>query len=253
MDNKCLFRALTKDDVEVRVQSCNDKGFILLLYKNARVDQNILDETFGNFGWQVKYEEFKGNLYCSIGIKDKESGEWIWKANCGTESNTEKEKGEASDSMKRSGFCWGIGRELYTCPKIKINGNVKKDFKGKDTPIYYEFDVVDMQVSDTLPRKITKLHIIGKTMDGGKYREDTLLDFNLNKKSNNNVSSQQGAKESPKQELSLEVAKRMEVKTRSGQVMLLGDLDEEHLSALIPYKQYTEAVNLILESRKNGN
>ena len=84
-----IFRKLTANDVEARVQSCDENGFTLLLYKNARVDQNILDETFTPFGWQNKYEEFKGNMYCSIGIKN-EAGEWVWKSNCGTESNTEK-------------------------------------------------------------------------------------------------------------------------------------------------------------------
>ena len=118
---EALFRKLTENDVEARVQSADENGFVLLIYKNARVDQNILDETFTPFGWQNKYEDVKGNLYCSIGVKTAE-GEWIWKSNCGTESYTEKEKGEASDAFKRAGFNWGIGRELYTSPKIKIKG-----------------------------------------------------------------------------------------------------------------------------------
>ena len=171
-----IFRKLTANDVEARVQSCDESGFVLLLYKNARVDQNILDETFTPFGWQNRYEEFKGNMYCSIGIKN-ENGEWIWKSNCGTESNTEKEKGEASDSFKRAGFNWGIGRELYTAPKTKIKGHTKKvNRNGKDAwvPEYYAFDVVEMEVSDELPRRITALTIIGKSMEGG-YHEDEIF------------------------------------------------------------------------------
>lgn len=172
-----IFRKLTANDVEVRVKSCDENGFLLLLYKNARVDQNILDETLTPFRWQNKYEELKGNIYCSIGIQDDVTGEWIWKSNCGTESNTEKEKGEASDSFKRAGFNWGIGRELYTAPKIKIKGHTKKVNRGgKDTwvPEYYEFDVVEMVVSDELPRRITELTIVGLSMEGG-FHEDEIF------------------------------------------------------------------------------
>jgi hypothetical protein len=169
-----LFRKLTANDVEARVQSANESGFVLLIYKNARVDQNILDETFTPFGWQNKYEEVKGNLYCSIGIKTT-NGEWIWKSNCGTESHTEKEKGEASDAFKRAGFNWGIGRELYTAPKTKIKGHtILKD--GKYVPEYYSFDVERLEVSEELPRRITALTIVGKSMQGG-YHEDCIFDW----------------------------------------------------------------------------
>lgn len=171
---EALFRKLTANDVEARVQSADKDGFVLLIYKNARVDQNILDETFTPFGWQNKYEEVKGNLYCSIGIRTA-INEWIWKSNCGTESYTEKEKGEASDAFKRAGFNWGIGRELYTAPKTKIKGHtVQKD--NKYVPEYYAFDVVRLEVSDELPRRITALTITGKSMQGG-YHEDTIFEW----------------------------------------------------------------------------
>lgn len=110
------FRDLKADEIDCRVQSVKPKGCILLLYKNARCDMNILDETVGSEHWQRKHYECKGNLFCEIGIYDESTGEWIWKGDCGSESNTEKEKGEASDSFKRAGFNWGIGRELYTAP-----------------------------------------------------------------------------------------------------------------------------------------
>jgi hypothetical protein len=171
---EALFRKLTANDVEARVQSADENGFVLLIYKNARVDQNILDETFTPFGWQNKYEEVKGNLYCSIGIKT-EYGDWIWKSNCGTESYTEKEKGEASDAFKRAGFNWGIGRELYTSPKIKIKGHTVER-NGKYVPEYYSFDVVQLEVSDELPRRITALTIMGKSMQGG-YHEDCVFEW----------------------------------------------------------------------------
>ena len=111
-------RSLRPDEIEVRVGTVGEKGVSMLLYKNARVDRQILDETFGQMNWQCRYSEHKGNLFCSIGVYDEKKGEWVWKEDCGTESMTEKEKGEASDAFKRAGFRWGIGIELYTSPFI---------------------------------------------------------------------------------------------------------------------------------------
>lgn len=146
------FRDLTAEDIECRVAQCNPNwGVQLLLYKNARVDMNILDETVGNENWQNKFYECKGNLYCSLGINvnfDKPDKEplWIWKDDCGSESNTEAEKGEASDARKRSGVAWGIGRELYTAPKFiyfKPEDVTWKDGKCKDT-----FSVVSLTIEN---------------------------------------------------------------------------------------------------------
>lgn len=114
------FRVLKPEEIECRVGSINEKGLTLLLYKDARVDQNILDETVTPFGWQRKHYELKGNIYCSVGIKSDVKDEWIWKDDAGSESVTEKVKGEASDSFKRACFNWGIGRELYSAPFIYI-------------------------------------------------------------------------------------------------------------------------------------
>lgn len=108
-------RALRPDEIEVRVGQVFEKGVSMLLYKNARTDMAILDEVYGANMWQCDYKEVKGNLYCGIAVFDND---WVWKWDCGTESNTEKEKGEASDAFKRAGFRWGIGRELYTAPFI---------------------------------------------------------------------------------------------------------------------------------------
>lgn len=121
------FRDLRADEVDCRVSTVSDKGISLLLYKDARCDMRILDEN--NLKWQRKHYECKGNLFCSVGIYDEELKEWIWKDDCGTESYTEKEKGESSDSFKRACFNWGIGRELYTAPFIWIP---TKDKDGKD-------------------------------------------------------------------------------------------------------------------------
>ena len=124
-------RALKPDEIEVRVGTVGAKGVTMLLYKNARVDMTVLDETYGEFGWMCDYKEIKGNMYCGIAVLNEASGEWVWKWDCGTESNTEKEKGEASDAFKRAGFRWGIGRELYTAPFIWLTVATVQNPNGK--------------------------------------------------------------------------------------------------------------------------
>ena len=102
-------RLLRADEIECRIAVLNEKGLSLLLYKDARVDQKILDETFGVFGWKRSHQCIDGNLYCTVEIRDKETGEWIAKQDVGTTNYAEKEKSQASDSFKRACFNWGIG------------------------------------------------------------------------------------------------------------------------------------------------
>ena len=113
-------RLVTAGEIDCRIGNTTDKGASILLYKDARVDMRILDETYGSMNWQRRHEVVNGNLFCTIEVWDAEKGCWVSKQDVGTESFTEKEKGEASDSFKRAGFNWGIGRELYTAPFIWI-------------------------------------------------------------------------------------------------------------------------------------
>ena len=118
--NENKVRMLKADEIECRVAAVNENGLSLLLYKDARVDQKILDETFGPFGWKRSHQCIDGKLYCTVEIKDSETGEWIGKQDVGTTGYAEKEKSQASDSFKRACFNWGIGRELYSAPFIWI-------------------------------------------------------------------------------------------------------------------------------------
>ena len=117
-------RLLEAQEIDARVgQVLNNDGGVavtLLLYKDARCDMAILDELFGPFGWKRTHAVVNGNLFCTVEVKDPDTGEWVAKQDVGTESNTEPEKGQASDSFKRACVNWGIGRELYTAPRIKI-------------------------------------------------------------------------------------------------------------------------------------
>ena len=119
-DFKKIHEELLKPcDYKYRVQSIQYGKVSIVAYIDARQLQDRLDEVVGADKWQVKYEEKKGNLFAGIGIKV--SDEWVWKFDCGTESNVEKEKGEASDSFKRAGVMWGVGRFLYSLPLLKLN------------------------------------------------------------------------------------------------------------------------------------
>lgn len=142
-------RNLTADEIEARVATINEKGLSLLLYKDARVDMNILDESFGIMNWQKCYEMIGDRLYCTVSVYDEEKKQWICKQDVGTESYTEKEKGQASDAFKRACFNLGIGRELYTAPfiwisKDKYNASTKN---GKSTT-YDKFDVDSVEIEN---------------------------------------------------------------------------------------------------------
>lgn len=156
------FRSLRADEVEARISTVSASGLSLLLYKDARCDMRVLDETVGPENWQREHYECKGNLFCRVGIRCGD--EWVWKSDCGAESYTEKEKGEASDSFKRACFNWGLGRELYTAPFIWIpatasdgtpNYKAETDRSGKPST-RTKFRVAHMTVEDG---KITALQI----------------------------------------------------------------------------------------------
>lgn len=122
-----IFRLLRADEIECRVKQCTEKGAMVLLYKDARCDMNILDEAVGPMNWQCEYS--RENANCTVKLWNVKTCQWISKEDTGTESNTEAEKGLASDSFKRACFKWGIGRELYTAPFIWIKASDCKKLK----------------------------------------------------------------------------------------------------------------------------
>lgn len=134
-----LNQPVNAQDIDFRVQSINKGGYATILaYKDARYDMRILDEVAGVGLWQKDYKIIDGNLYCGIGVYVETLQQWVWKWDVGVESNTEKEKGQASDAQKRAGFAWGIGRELYDFPliQVKLNPNefeVRADGRAQQT------------------------------------------------------------------------------------------------------------------------
>lgn len=150
------FRTLKASEIDVKPQIVKENAFSLLLYKNARVDMELLDEVVGPLNWQRKHS--RDNANCIVSIYDEDKKIWVEKEDTGTESFTEKEKGLASDSFKRACFNWGIGRELYSAPFIWIEdskyitklNNGKLALKGK-------FFVKSIEYEN---RNITHLEII---------------------------------------------------------------------------------------------
>jgi len=163
-----MFRLLKADEIEARVSTCNEKGVSILLYKDARCDQNILDETVGPMNWQRTH--CRENANCSVGLWDAEKQQWVWKEDTGTESFTEKEKGLASDSFKRACFNWGIGRELYTAPFIWITAdkvNLVPKPKGAGVTTYDKFDVQSIGYDDD--GRINQLTLINPRTNAQVY------------------------------------------------------------------------------------
>ena len=128
------FRKLKEEEIDCRVAQIDKSWCTLLLYKDARVDQNILDETVGAMNWQKRY--VRDNANCIVGIWDSEKNQWVEKEDTGTESFTEQEKGLASDSFKRACFNWGIGRELYTAPSIFILPHKEMIPRGEESEFF---------------------------------------------------------------------------------------------------------------------
>lgn len=163
---KLQFRDLKADEIDCRIATINEKGMSLLLYKDARCDMNILDETVGAYNWMRSHS--RDNANCTVSIWDEEKQQWISKEDVGTESNTEAVKGLASDSFKRACFNWGIGRELYTAPFIWIGSdkcNIEKKDNGKVVS-YDKFSVKDITITD---KKIIGLSIYNESKKAVVY------------------------------------------------------------------------------------
>lgn len=161
-------RTLKAEEIDVRVGVVKKNGVSLLLYKDARCDMKILDETFGITGWQRSHEEINGQIYCTVSVYDHIKKEWISKEDVGTESNSEKEKGAASDSFKRACVNFGIGRELYTAPFIWIGSDmvdIKPKNGGNGYTTYDRFVCLDIGYNEN--REICTLVIAKTSRTGG--------------------------------------------------------------------------------------
>jgi hypothetical protein len=130
-------RLLEPGEINVKpkqiIEKRGRKYVMLLLYKDSRCDMARLDEAFGSENWKREHQEISGNLYCTVSIWDEDKSQWVGKQDVGTESDVEKQKGEASDAFKRACTNWGIGRELYTAPRIYVELEDQECYKRGDT------------------------------------------------------------------------------------------------------------------------
>jgi hypothetical protein len=210
-----MFRDLRADEIEVRVAKVTNKGVSLLLYKDARVDQNILDETVGPYNWMRSHT--RDNANCTVSIWDVEKGQWISKEDTGVESFTEKEKGLASDSFKRACFNWGIGRELYTAPFVWVDAKdlAKHEQKDGKWKCGDPFEVESIAIKD---KRITELSI--------KNLKTKAIVFSFG-------NSKQTKQEPPKQEAPKQETPQQPLTPREMLIARLNELD-------IPIKKYAK-------------
>ena len=153
------FRKLNASEIDARVASVTKSGCSILLYKDARVDMNLLDETVGPMNWRRTHQLIGDRLYCTVEIWDAEKQQWIAKQDVGTESYTEKEKGQASDSFKRACFNIGIGRELYTAPFIWITSgkvNIEENNGRYTTKDRFSVDDIGYDESGNICRLVIR-------------------------------------------------------------------------------------------------
>lgn len=136
LDQNDWLRRLTApfypDDVQWRVgvkpkKAAEEPKALMLPYVDARTVMNRLDDVVGPLNWQVVHAEVNGQMVTSIGIRNPETGDWVWKGDSGYVGGGDSEdddvveksvKGTPSDGLKRAAVQWGIGRYLYDLPKI---------------------------------------------------------------------------------------------------------------------------------------
>lgn len=195
------FRDLRADEIDCRIATVTEKGLSLLLYKDARCDMNILDETVGAYNWQREHS--RDNANCKVSIWDEDKKQWISKEDTGTESNTEAAKGLASDSFKRACFNWGIGRELYTAPFIWV-GSDKANIKEKSQGKYVSNDKFSVKEITITDKKITGLAIYSET------RKQIVYTFG---KTDNKVENQQPKQQENQQPVATSKPKEVQSQT----------------------------------------
>lgn len=153
------FRTLKADEIDVRVGSFGEEWAILLMYKDARCDMAILDEAVGPMNWKKSYS--RENANCVLSIWDEDKKQWIDKEDSGSAGNFERDKSLASDSFKRAAVSWGIGRELYTGPKLYFPVKGLKNYNAEKKFCSDRFAVTDIQYDDN--RNIIAVQIQNQT------------------------------------------------------------------------------------------
>lgn len=159
MDNntKINFTPFTPNQIEVRPTNTKIKGKCsLLLYIDSRAVGKILNDTFGNFNWQIDYKNLGDKLYGTLSIWDNTKQQWVGKTDTGSATTIEADKGQASDILKRCLARWGADF-LYSSPDITIKCPDSYYYNDK---LFMSFRVQEIGYDDN--KKINHLIIVDK-------------------------------------------------------------------------------------------
>lgn len=108
-----LRRPFTPAAVKFKVQATWPGGALVVSYIDARLVMDRLDMVVGE-NWTAEYEPTNsGLMWCHLevcGVTRRDVGEGSG-------------KGLVSDSLKRAGVLFGIGRSLYAVPKLRVYEN----------------------------------------------------------------------------------------------------------------------------------
>ena len=127
-----------EEDIEWRVQQqglSNGLPWALVLaYVTNRAIMDRLDDIIGPENWTNDFSQSpNGGVLCTLRIRVEDS--WIHKTDGADNTEVERVKGGLSNSMKRAGVQWGIGRYLYKLPttfaEFSGNGRFKTRIEGQ--------------------------------------------------------------------------------------------------------------------------
>lgn len=120
---------LTAEEIEWKIIAAKGGQTVIAPYIDARAVMERFDRAFGPLGWRVSYRGVTFQVggrqvtgfIARLEVRTAE-GEWIAKEDGAELTDVEALKGGISSALKRAATAWGIGRELYTYPRIVIEG-----------------------------------------------------------------------------------------------------------------------------------
>lgn len=130
-------RKLKEEEISVKVASATADSVELVLFVDRITIKNIMDETYGPFGWQSEhFSRTNGHgfteMFCKVSVWDDENNRWISRDDCGSGTN---DKNQSTDAFKRACVYFGVGTELYTVPESIICDAYRKKVDGNGTVI----------------------------------------------------------------------------------------------------------------------
>lgn len=169
----------------------------MVAYIDARDVQERLDK-YCIYGWTNEYYEHKGNLFCRIGIRFSEGGEFEFRSDVGKPSNTDKEKGESSDAFKRAAVMWGVNRDAYKVGEIKIDAKL---YNGKHYPCMPDGkflkgkDAINKYCNEVSKRDVEDFEVEQEEVDYVKFATNILGDISLSIPDEDRIAIEEAIKE----------------------------------------------------------